>query len=192
MLWFVRQALLKRLLAVAVVAGCGAMGWASHLLEIPAQVIEELVSGPLDPRDEPLLRLLARDPRPSVRRAVADAAPAIGATRVLRDLTSDPAPPVRETAASALARIVQGDPDRLRIVESYAASPRPGERYAAARVLAGSKDQAILAHLVRDPDPAVRRAALEAGPPREAIIDAAAYDPDRRVRRLARRMLARA
>jgi hypothetical protein len=216
MIALLRRALLTRLAALSVAAGCGAAAVAAELLELPERVIGELFEAGLDAdwRAEDrrrLLHVLASDPRASVRCAAADTAPwaAAGsleeAEDLIRPLVRDPAPCVRETAAAALGRLAESVPlfDRAQFVSSWARAPHPGERQAAARALAlwpvfGA--DVVLAHLARDPAPRVRRRAMEAVAARfpfepsvlEDSVAAALSDPDRRVRRLARKLFVQA
>jgi HEAT repeat protein len=216
MLSFVRQNLWKHLAALSVAAGFGVTDVADELQQIPAELVADLAADTeletwnSDERGR-VLTLLAQDPRPSVRGAVAHAvadlegAPTWESSSLLRRLAADRSDEVQRAAASALSRALGRAPVavRLQAVCEWALSPDATDRVAVARALTRSvpilATDTVLAHLARDPVARVRHAALQATATRlwynsAAVADIAAFalnDQDPRVRRLARGLFGR-
>jgi hypothetical protein len=216
MLAICRQSLMKYLASVSLAASCGLADPGASLAQIPARLITELTDETLKrgwlPSDRMvLLQLLTKDPRAHVRCAVAQAIPSAeealspDAQQLLRTLAADRAWPVREAAAQALGRCLRLAPvsARVRTMCEWALTENAAERLAVARALARTVRvpgaDIALAHLAREPEPAIRQAALSAAevqlspddPIFSEVAAAALVDPDRRVRRATKKMLAR-
>ena len=198
MLAICRQSLMKYLASVSLAAGCGVADPGGSLVQIPAELFTELT----DETPEPEWHSVDRTA--GVPRSEDPLSP--DAQALLRTLAADSAWPVREAAAQALARCLRQSPvlARLRAVCEWALADPPAERLAVARALNRSirvpGADIALAHLARQGEPFVRRAALAAMgtqlSPEDPIVSdvagAALADPERRVRRAARKLLIRA
>ena len=216
MLEFFRQRMLKHLASVSLAAGCGMLDPSVALADIPAPLVTELLDDTVDSdwRDEDrgaVFDLLIKDPRASVRCAIAraavsaDAPPNRNAQPLLRTLAADGAWAVREAAAEALALWLQRAPvtSRVPTMCQWALAEAEPERLAIARALARPIDvpaaDIALGSLAGDSSPAVRCAAVNAIGQRwwcdasfagEIAADAL-RDQDRRVRRAAKKLMRR-
>jgi hypothetical protein len=159
-----------------------------------------------------LLARLAQSPSSAVRVHVAEAAGAVlgsereGGLALLRRLSQDATGEVRAAAARGLADWIEHapGPQRAAVESDWATSRSADARVALALALGSTTPDWLtdlaLGELAGDPDPRVRRAALEAA--REQLATSpAAYvalaaehvaDPDPRVRKSARHVLMRA
>ena len=208
------QGVLKYLAAVAVAFTTGLVDPAPSLLELPAELLGEVVEEVEDDEWQPasrklLLTLLAHDPRPFVRGHVAERADILWdddpvETEILLGvLARDSSPQVRTAAGRGLERILErGSPlDRVMLVAKWTTSDAPSERAAIAAALRGPTPVLIedlaIDQLARDPTHAVRRLAVEAAarhhpenPDAYArVIARLASDPVRSVRKRARHVL---
>jgi len=183
-----RQNLMKHLAALSLGLGGSMLAVSTELTQIPDQVLEDV----LDETEAPsswagtdrarLFELLARDPRSTVRRHIAElvtSSPfALGAQQtepLLALLARDERPAVRSAAADALAHYLESvDPlERTAVIGEWSTADAVGQRWTIARVLkrettALGVDYA-LATLAADPVAAVRREAAEALPPQMAL-----------------------
>jgi hypothetical protein len=203
--------------ALAVAAGVGGIRPGSRLLQIPEDLVSEVVEavGENEPewsKDDRrrVLSVLASDPRSLVRIRVAEAAGALmpdfvtDAEKLLRGLANDHTPSVRAAAARGLELVLaRATPiDRVELVCQWAASGRVAEREAVARSLR-ARVQTLVTDLVieqlsRDGSAAVRLAALRAAAhhfdehPRayREVAERLTADKSRRVRRVARQLMA--
>ncbi len=184
---------------------------AGVLADVPADLLVDILAGGVssDERSDDSRRLmakLARDERPSVRAAVAEAVSASpewseGTLTLLRTLTSDAEPGVRAAATAAFVATVERIPPlpRLELTANWATSEQTAHRVTAARSLAGRSPlpaaDLVLSHLIADPVPAVRRAAVDSASVRfelvpdvlREIVEPAIQDPSPAVRSRARR-----
>jgi len=171
-------------------------------------VLEDLEDEQWAPEDRrKLLELLSKDERSAVRLAVVEALVSgqdftESDETMLRELAADDDPVVRRKAAMALGFALerQGAAHRLATLADWSLDGEQRVRIAVARVLDGAlfvpAADSILAHLVRDPEPAVRYRALRASASRfshdpglvSQIAQQALQDDDRKVRQLARRL----
>lgn len=200
---------LKQAARVAIASSVGLA--AGVLANVPPEILVDILSSrdsTGEQRDESsrLMATLARDSRPTVRAAVAEAVSARpewdeGTLTLLRVLTSDEEPSVRAAATAAFIATVEQIPPlpRLELTASWAISEQTAHRMAAAYSLAGRSPlpaaDLVLNHLVADHVPAVRRAAVDAARVRFAwvpdvlcgIIEPALQDTSPSVRSSARK-----
>lgn len=210
------QGVLRHLAAVAIAFGAG-VAPVEGLREIPVPVLGELVEaiGELDWTSENrrrLLSLLAHDGRAEVRSRVAEKASAVWhespyqTEELLRRLVCDASPAVRSAAAVGVEQVLQDAPpfERIKLVAEWATSAVSQERAALAIALRGSMPLFVgdlaIELLATDPEPLVRRLALDAAAHRfhedptayTRVAMRAAADPAVEVRQSAHRVLERA
>lgn len=184
------QVVLKRLAALAIDLRFKGEGPIEELMDIPEDILQYVLwSGELDETDMAsharIVRLLARDPRPSVRLAALYHFPLYDrplseeAQEVFEELANDPDPGVRLTFLDHIAEMFDRSSilERTRLVGLWATSENPYLRIAVARALqspfiALGVSTAIRA-LCHDPDDGVRREAQIAGLHRRVEPEAA-------------------
>lgn len=203
--------------ALAVAAGVGGIRPGSRLLQIPENLVSEVVDavGENEPewsKDDRrrVLSVLASDPRAVVRVRVAETAAALmpdfvtESEKLLRVLANDHVPSVRSAAARGLEGVLsRATPiDRVEIVCQWAASERVAEREAVARSLSSGVatlvTDLVIEQLSRDLSAPVRLAALRAAAIHydehpaayREVAERLATDKSRRVRRVARQLAA--
>jgi hypothetical protein len=143
-----RQRVLKHLAALSVAASCGMIDPSSSLLEIPAELVTDIVAeteelGWSSEDRARMLHLLTSDPRALVRARVAEAAPnlwlgsPVAAEHLVRDLAKDRSPKVRRAAGQGLAAILEraSSIERVELVCQWTVSTNAWERAAVARAL---------------------------------------------------------
>lgn len=206
-----RQSLLSYLASLALASGLGLVpGDLDGMTPDDAAVGEE----PDDlgsERRQRLLSALAQDDRPRVRESLAEYLGGHGdwsstTVELLDLLVGDVESTVRSAAVLAFAVMAEGAPilDRLEVTATWATSPEPWHRVAAAQSLAGRAPvpaaDLMLSYLASDARAMVRRAALAAAGSRFVLSPAtvreiagpALHDRSRSVRVLARRPYATA
>jgi HEAT repeat protein len=172
---------------VARMAFASSVGLAAGVLaDVPPELLIDILasrdsSDKQSDESNKLMATLARDGGPAVRAAVAEAVSANpewneDTLTLLRTLTSDREPGVRAAATAAFVATVEQIPPlpRLELTASWATSEHTSHRITAARSLAGRSPlpaaDLVLSHLVADPVPAVRRAAVDAASARFAMV----------------------
>lgn len=213
---FLQQSVLRHLGAIAVAGGIGVVSPSASLLEIPTELVVEVVDDTEEPSWERedrrrLLELVAQDQRVVVRSHVAEAAGSLRgempdeAEALLARLARDESPRVRRGVSRGLATLLtRSEPMyRAELVARWSTSEDARLRVAIARALSTRTPTLVtdmaLAELCRDPDPRVRRAAVGALAPHyeEAPEEYARLalrlvdDPDGLTRRIARRLVSR-
>jgi hypothetical protein len=169
------QRLLRRLAMVAVGVSFTTSSDVAAVLEtIPVRAITDVLGDAEDWDGDERLRLallLASDRRADVRSGVADSLrerpPTWNAAleTVLFRLGGDTSSEVRRACAASLARCLARIPplERTELIARFALDPSAERREVAALALASCLDvvgaRPALEHLLRDPSPAVRRAA---------------------------------
>ncbi|MCA9607029.1 MAG: HEAT repeat domain-containing protein [Myxococcales bacterium] len=213
---FLQQSVLRHLGAIAVAGGIGLASPGASLLEIPTELVVEVVEETEEPGwqnedRQRLLALVAEDQRVVVRARVAEVAGALGhetpdeAEGLLARLAGDASPRVRRSVSRGLESLLaHTDPMfRAGLVARWSTAEDASLREAIARSL-GTRTPTLvtdmaLSELCRDPEPRVRRAAVGALAPHyeEAPEEYARVamrlvdDPDGLTRRIARRLVSR-
>jgi hypothetical protein len=211
-----KKVVLQYLTAAALAVSCGYAEAAPALLKVPEAAVVDALDDDAGsggtPERRAILRLLAADPRVSVRSRVPLWAGTMWfdepaeAEALVRELASDPAVEVRDAAAAGVSVLlaVASPIDRMRIVADWSLAEGPSARIAIASALRlpiGVVGVAsAIEHLAADPDAAVRTRALEAAERRydeapaayRAVAIRLTHDEDPAVRRLAARLVRRA
>lgn len=173
------QSILKYLAVVALGSSTNMADPGSSLLEVPADVLGEVVDGvdeggwqTSDRRR--VLELLAQDPRPAVRVRVARKAGALGdaagtdAAQLLRVLARDDSLDVRAAAVAGLGRLLErlSPLDRIGVVAEWTMSDVVEERATIAAALRAQTPvfvtELAIEQLAADSSDTVRRFAVEA------------------------------
>lgn len=211
-----RQRVLKHLAALSVAASCGMIDPASSLLEIPADLVTDIVAeteelGWSSEDRARVLHLLTSDPRALVRARVAEAAPNLwlgspaASERLVRELAKDRSPKVRRAAGQGLAAILErASPiERVELVCQWTVSTNALERAAVARALDSLTPVLVtdlaIEQLAADSSPEVRLCAARAAARHfeenpalySHVARELASDLNRSVRRTARQLLDR-
>jgi len=206
-----RQAALRHLAALALGRTGQVDAARMQLSDIPAHFVEELLEeldrGGWRPADRlRLCALLASDPRPRVRRRVAESLGGTGFSlastqRLIEALVSDRCNSVRAAAADTLATLLReaDELDQADLAWSWATSARRPLRLAIARALsmpfALPAADLVIELLASDRSPEVCAAAARAAEVRfdespdvlGAVLEGLVAHPSRAVRRAARR-----
>ncbi len=143
------RALVEKLAVLAVgLSPDKAMAISDSLAVVPEPVLESALDGEpagLAEREQRLLvlQLMRLDPRPGLRRAVADTCGGCAdapweAAPLLAELAQDAEPEVRGAAARAMASLLQhaAPADRTALLDTWASHPQPGVRLALVQALA--------------------------------------------------------
>jgi hypothetical protein len=172
----VRRRILSQLVALSIAASSGLIEPTGSLQKIPEAIMVELVDDTRAERGLPkqLLRLLAADPRPSVRERVASAASSLAphfmedAEQLIARLCADESLAVRTASTRALTNALALAPPLLRIeiVSRWSLSPHVSQRRAIARALRNTTSVFVsdlaLEELSKDEDTEVRALAARA------------------------------
>ncbi len=207
------HSVVRQLAAISIAVSAGLLEPAPSLARIPeelvADAVDDVADMPSAEERKDVLLLLAHDPRPNVRRRVAESAGDIArefpiqALELVRRMASDASSSVRSGAATGLYRVLETVPSiqRLEISCQWAVSESPSERAALAAALGlGARvplADLMIEQLCSDDERSVRLEATRALAERcfeapavyRALAERLLTDADRRVRHSARRVL---